>query len=192
MRPGDDSLGAGREEISNYRCAVLFNTEGLSPASEPRPFAPCRGKRPLGFVPALRRTHAKPRAWRDNRTRDGPHQRSLGRRAAGRKMRPMARSSPTRHNRRGCLCWRGRREPEHTGMPEHNVGRNVDDVLVQLQARLRLLQQPRLRSLARLEHRRGAGLPPPKIGCLAARWGPWAWINPTRDISGHGALCLLR
>jgi hypothetical protein len=24
-----------------------------------------------------------------------------------RKMRPMARSSPTRHNRRGCPCWRG-------------------------------------------------------------------------------------
>jgi uncharacterized protein with gpF-like domain len=26
MRPGDDSLGAGAEEIINCRCSVLFNT----------------------------------------------------------------------------------------------------------------------------------------------------------------------
>jgi hypothetical protein len=178
MRLGDDSLGAGRERSALLLCCVV-NIGGLSPASESQPFAPCRGKRPLGFVQRC----AEPMRNRGRGATIAPVMVHINGSSVGalllRKMRPMARSSPTRHNRRGCPCWRGRREPEHTGVPEHNCRPGFAFFNSPACAALRASSIAVARAAAsedRLARR---------------RWGPWAWVKLYKVVSGHGALCLL-
>jgi hypothetical protein len=73
---------------------------------KPQPFAPCRGKRPFGFVQRCAES-VRRQARRDGRACDGPHPRSIGRRA-GAAEDPADDALTGQHgSRHGCPVWRG-------------------------------------------------------------------------------------